>query len=161
MTKKQKKTLIRIIVTTVLLIVIAIAENTIEFPNNDEIQAVPWDELKSRIILVMYLFPYAIIGYDILKKAYKGIVHGQVLDENFLMAVATIGSMILGEYREGVMVMLLYQIGELFQSVKSLSQSDRCNSNPQRVLESRNWLCYVRGADSRSRGKTRNRNCGA
>lgn len=117
MTKKQKKTLIRIIVTTVLLIVIAIAENTIEFPNNDEIQAVPWDELKSRIILVMYLFPYAIIGYDILKKAYKGIVHGQVLDENFLMAVATIGSMILGEYREGVMVMLLYQIGELFQSV--------------------------------------------
>ena len=117
MTKKQKKTLIRIIVTTVLLIVIAIAENMIAFPEDEPYQAVPWDELRSRIIFGMYLIPYLIIGHDILKKAYKGIVHGQVLDENFLMAVATIGSMILGEYREGVMVMLLYQIGELFQSV--------------------------------------------
>ncbi len=99
MNKKQKRVLARIIITTVLLIVIAIVEPHIE-----------------KFALALYIIPYVLIGYDIIKKAFKGIVHGQVMDENFLMAVATVGSMILGEYREGVMVMLLYQIGELFQS---------------------------------------------
>lgn len=117
MTKKQKKTLIRIIVTTVLLIALAVAEEFISFPEDAAYQAVPWDELSEKIMLILYLIPYIVIGHDIIKKAVKGIVHGQVLDENFLMAVATIGSLVLGEYREAVMVMLLYQIGELFQSV--------------------------------------------
>ena len=116
MTKKQKKTLIRIIVTTVLLILLAIAGEYITFPEDAEYQAVPWGELSERIMFALYLIPYIIIGHDIIKKAVKGIVHGQVLDENFLMAVATIGSMALGEYREAVAVMLFYQIGELFQS---------------------------------------------
>ncbi len=101
MTKKQKKTLIRIIVTAVLLVALAVV-----FP----------EESEGWIPFAAYLIPYFLIGYDIIKKAFKGIIHGQVLDENFLMAVATIGSMALGEYREAVMVMLLYQIGELFQS---------------------------------------------
>ena len=112
MNRKQKKVLTRIIITIVLLIAIAVAEPYINWPGY-EIQAVPWIEL---IMLVLYIIPYILIGYDIIKKAFKGIIHGQVMDENFLMAVATIGSMILGEYREAVMVMLLYQIGELFQS---------------------------------------------
>ena len=116
MTKKQKKTLIRIIVTTVLLILLAIAGEYITFPEDAEYQAVPWGELSERIMFALYLIPYIIIGHDIIKKAVKGIVHGQVLDENFLIAVATIGSMALGEYREAVAVMLFYQIGELFQS---------------------------------------------
>ena len=67
--------------------------------------------------MVLYLIPYLIIGYDILRKAIKGILKRQVFDENFLMAVATVGAMCLGEFREGVAVMLFYQIGELFQSV--------------------------------------------
>lgn len=113
MTKKQKKTLIRIIVTAVLLVALAIVEPYITWPGY-ELQAVPWVDM---IMAVLYLIPYLIIGHDIIKKAYKGIIHGQVLDENFLMAIATVGSMILGEYREAVMVMLLYQIGELFQSI--------------------------------------------
>ena len=116
MNKKQKKVLIRIIVTAVLLILLALAEEYITFPENAEYQAVPWDELKTRIFFVSYLIPYIVIGYDIIKKAFKGIVRGQVMDENFLMAVATVGAMALGEFREGVAVMLFYQIGELFQS---------------------------------------------
>ncbi|MCR5592097.1 MAG: cadmium-translocating P-type ATPase [Lachnospiraceae bacterium] len=116
MTKKQKKTLIRIIVTTVMIVALAFIPEDLSVAE-PEYQAVPWNELISRIVFGLYLIPYILIGHDILKKAFKGIVHGQVLDENFLMAVATIGSMILGEYREAVMVMLLYQIGELFQSV--------------------------------------------
>ncbi|EKC71243.1 cadmium-exporting ATPase, partial [human gut metagenome] len=66
---------------------------------------------------LLYLIPYAVIGYDILRKAVLGIMHGEVFDENFLMAVATVGAMGLGEYSEGVAVMLFYQIGELFQAV--------------------------------------------
>lgn len=99
MNKKQKKVLYRIILAAVLLVVavLAPAEN-------------PW--LKAGL----YLVPYFVIGYDILKKAVSGILHGEVFDENFLMAVATVGAMLLGEYTEGVAVMLFYQIGELFQS---------------------------------------------
>ena len=98
MNKKQKKVLIRIIAAVVLLIALAFvpAEGWIQF--------------------ALYMIPYLVIGYDILKKAVKGILNRQVFDENFLMAVATIGAIALGDYKEGVAVMLFYQIGELFQS---------------------------------------------
>ncbi|MDE7197826.1 MAG: cadmium-translocating P-type ATPase, partial [Lachnospiraceae bacterium] len=66
--------------------------------------------------LALFMIPYLIIGYDILRKAFLGVIHGEVFDENFLMAVATVGAILLGEYTEGVAVMLFYQIGELFQS---------------------------------------------
>ncbi len=102
MTKKQKKVLIRIILSTVLLIAEEVLFHFVE-----------WNRF---VMLALYLIPYLLIGYDILKKAGKGILNRQVLDENFLMAVATIGAIALGEYREGVAVMLFYQIGELFQS---------------------------------------------
>ena len=99
MTKKQKKVLVRIIVAAVLLIIL---------------HFVP---LEGIWLGLLYLIPYAVIGYDILRKAVLGIMHGEVFDENFLMAVATVGAMGLGEYSEGVAVMLFYQIGELFQVV--------------------------------------------
>ena len=98
MNRKQKKTLIRIIVSIVMLALL---------------HFIPVDGV---IKLLLYAVPYLIIGYDILIKAFKGIVHGQPFDENFLMAVATVGAVVLGEYTEGVAVMLFYQIGELFQS---------------------------------------------
>ena len=65
---------------------------------------------------LLYLIPYFVVGYDILRKAVLGIFHGEIFDENFLMAVATVGAVLLGDYREGVAVMLFYQVGELFQS---------------------------------------------
>lgn len=98
MNKKQKKMLLRIIGTAVLLIALAV---------------LPMD---GRIKTLCYLIPYLLIGYDILRKAFLGIIHGQVFDENFLMAVATVGAIGIGEMVEGVAVMLFYQIGELFQS---------------------------------------------
>ncbi|MCH5250064.1 MAG: cadmium-translocating P-type ATPase [Lachnospiraceae bacterium] len=97
MSRKQKKVLFRIIISAILLIIIHLIE-----PDG-------WFSL-------LYLIPYFIIGYDILRKAILGIIHGEVFDENFLMAVATVGAIGLGEYSEGVAVMLFYQIGELFQS---------------------------------------------
>lgn len=103
MTKKHKKVLIRIIVSAVLLAGIMIITKLVE--------------INKWIQLVLYLVPYLIIGYDILKKALKGIFKGQIFDENFLMAVATVGAVALGEFSEGAAVMLFYQIGELFQSV--------------------------------------------
>lgn len=103
MNKKQKKVLIRIIASAVLLLAVKLI--TVRF------------EVNVYIELLLYLIPYLVIGYDILKKAVKGIFRGQVFDENFLMAVATVGAMALGEYLEGAAVMLFYQIGELFQSV--------------------------------------------
>ena len=99
MTKKQKKVLIRIIAAAILLVIL---------------HFVP---LEGMWLGLLYLIPYAVIGYDILRKAILGIMHGEVFDENFLMAVATVGAMGLGEYSEGVAVMLFYQIGELFQAV--------------------------------------------
>lgn len=98
MTKKQKTNLIRIIVSAVLVIGLWVSPLT------------GWLEG------VLYLIPYFIVGYDILLKAVKGIFRGQVFDENFLMAVATVGAMALGDWREGCAVMVFYQIGELFQS---------------------------------------------
>ncbi|MBR6452748.1 MAG: heavy metal translocating P-type ATPase, partial [Lachnospiraceae bacterium] len=102
MTKKQKKVLIRIIAAAVLTVALEVALRYVS--------------VNNIVSLLLYLIPYLVIGYDILKKAGKGIIKGQVLDENFLMAVATIGAFALSEYREGVAVMLFYQIGELFQS---------------------------------------------
>lgn len=100
MNKKQKKNFYRIIISSLLLIILGI----LNFENEYQ-------------TATLYLCIYLIIGYDILKGAVHGILNKQVFDENFLMSVATIGAMLLKEYREGVMVMLLYQIGELFQSI--------------------------------------------
>lgn len=98
MTKKQKKVLVRIIIAAVLVIAL---------------QFVP---VEGYVRFGLYMIPYLVIGYDILKKAGKGILNRQIFDENFLMAVATIGAIALGDYKEGTAVMLFYQIGELFQS---------------------------------------------
>lgn len=103
MNKKQKKVLIRIIVSAVLLATIKVLCSYVQ--------------INTYLQLLLYLIPYLVIGYDILKKAIKGIFNGQVFDENFLMAVATVGAMALGEYLEGAAVMLFYQIGELFQGI--------------------------------------------
>ena len=103
MNKKQKKVLYRIILSAVLTVAAVITEHLTE-PN-------------AFIRAVIYLVPYFIIGFDILKKAAKGILRKQLFDENFLMSVATVGAILLGKYLEGVAVMLFYQIGELFQSV--------------------------------------------
>ncbi|HBA49109.1 MAG TPA: heavy metal translocating P-type ATPase [Lachnospiraceae bacterium] len=109
MTKKQKKVLYRIIAAAILMVVLAFMP------------------VEGYLRFILYLIPYFIIGYDILRKAALGILHGEVFDENFLMAVATVGAMLLGvyneakgmegEFAEGVAVMLFYQIGELFQAV--------------------------------------------
>lgn len=102
MTVKQKKVLYRIIISAVFIIAVSIIDSV--------------SRLDIWLQAILYLIPYFIIGYDILKKAGKGIINRQVFDENFLMAVATIGAVFLGEFKEGVAVMLFYQIGELFQS---------------------------------------------
>nr|WP_317353160.1 heavy metal translocating P-type ATPase [uncultured Agathobacter sp.] len=103
MNKKQKKMLVRIIIAAALMIIL---------------HFVP---VKGVIRFLLYLIPYFVIGYDILRKAFKGIMNHQVFDENFLMAVATVGAIIValsenGDYTEAIAVMLFYQIGELFQS---------------------------------------------
>ena len=98
MTPKQKKTLYRILIAAVLTVALHLVPVT------------------GALQMILYLIPYLIIGHDVLRKAFLGILQGQVFDENFLMAIATVGAMILGKYGEGVEVMLFYQIGELFQS---------------------------------------------
>ena len=98
MNKKQKKMLIRIIVAAILVVAFSL---------------IP---IEGYVKFGLFMIPYLVIGYDILKKAGKGIMNRQVFDENFLMAVATMGAILLGDYKEGVSVMLFYQIGELFQS---------------------------------------------
>ena len=98
MNKKQKKMLVRIIISFVLVVVFS------QLP------------VEGYLRFGLFMIPYLIIGYDILKKAFKGIRNKQVFDENFLMAVATIGAILLGDYTEGTALMLFYQIGELFQS---------------------------------------------
>lgn len=100
MTKKQKKVLMRIIISIILVVAIIL------LPLEDY----PYVEFG------LFLIPYFVIGHDILRKAFKGILNRQVFDENFLMAVATIGAICLGDCLEGVSVMVFYQIGELFQS---------------------------------------------
>ena len=98
MTEKQKIMVVRIIAASVLLVALEFA--TVEGP----------------LLGAFYIVPYLVIGYDILRKAALGVSHGEFFDESFLMAIATLGAMVLGEYREGAAVMLFYQIGELFQS---------------------------------------------
>lgn len=114
MTKKQKKVLIRIIVSAVLLVAMAVTFAVLDKTGTVKLEnpSVMWRCIE----IVAYLIPYLIIGYDILKKAFLGIMHGEVFDENFLMAIATVGAMVLGEYKEASAVMLFYQVGELFQS---------------------------------------------
>lgn len=102
MTKKQKKMLIRIIVSAVLIVALKVVGSFVE--------------INRYLEFALYMIPYFVIGYDILRKAFLGIKNKQVFDENFLMAVATVGAIALGDYTEGVAVMLFYQIGELFQS---------------------------------------------
>ena len=103
MRRKQKMALIRIIVAAVLMIVLGLVSH---FAN-----------INEYVLFALYMVPYLVVGYDVLWKAVKGIGRGQVFDENFLMAIATVGAIILQEYTEGVAVMLFYQIGELFQSI--------------------------------------------
>ena len=98
MNKKQKKVFIRIIIAFALIIILK------------------WIPVEGYVRFALYMVPYLVIGYDILRKAGKGILNRQVFDENFLMAVATVGAIALGDYTEGLSVMLFYQIGELFQS---------------------------------------------
>ena len=98
MTKKQKKVLKRILIAAVLMILIELLP------------------VEGPLKFALYMIPYLTIGHDILKKAWKGICNHQVFDECFLMSTATVGAILLGEYTEGVAVMLFYQIGELFQS---------------------------------------------
>lgn len=98
MNKKQKKVFTRIIIAAVLMVVLSLLP------------------INGWLKFVLFMIPYLVIGHDILLKAWKGILNRQVFDENFLMAVATIGAILLGDYKEGVAVMLFYQIGELFQS---------------------------------------------
>lgn len=114
MTKKQKKVLRRIIISAVLLVAMAVTFTVLEKTGTVDLEnpSIMWRCIE----IVAYLIPYFIIGYDILKKAFLGIIHGEVFDENFLMAIATVGAMLLGEYKEASAVMLFYQIGELFQS---------------------------------------------
>ena len=105
LTGKQRRNLIRILVSGALLLLIEILCLTHVLP----------DEIYIR--LPLFLIPYLLVGYDVLRKSVLGVVHGQLLDENFLMTVATVGAMVIREYPEAVFVMLFYQVGELFQSI--------------------------------------------
>ncbi|MBR0481243.1 MAG: HAD-IC family P-type ATPase, partial [Firmicutes bacterium] len=106
MNKKQKTLLWRIIIATIFFVPLYLISE--EF--------VHIEHFPDWALIVLFLVPYLLVGYDIIKKALQGIKNGQVFDENFLMTIATIGAIALGEYGEGVAVMLLYQVGELFQS---------------------------------------------
>ena len=124
MTAKQKKTLYRIIASALLLIAVALLR------------------LEGWQAFVVFLIPYAVIGWDILWKAVRNILNGQIFDENFLMALATVGAFLTGEYHEGVFVMLFYQVGELFQSYavgrSRQSISDLMNIRPDWANVERN-----------------------
>ncbi|MBP5165835.1 MAG: heavy metal translocating P-type ATPase, partial [Oscillospiraceae bacterium] len=105
MSKKQKRLLRRIILAAVFFVPLyLISEGIVK------------TALPSQAVFFLFLIPYLLVGFDILRKAFRGIRHGRIFDENFLMSVATVGAIVLGEYAEGAAVMLLYQIGELFQS---------------------------------------------
>ncbi|MCD7760171.1 MAG: cadmium-translocating P-type ATPase [Clostridiales bacterium] len=125
MNKKQKRMLVRILVSGALMIVLSLLP------------------VAGILRFVLFLIPYLIVGYDILRKAWKGILNRQVFDENFLMAVATVGAMALGEYTEGVAVMLFYQIGELFQSY-AVGRSRR---NISQLMDIRPDYANIQGED--------------
>ncbi len=125
MNKKQKKMLARILVSGALMVVLSLLP------------------VEGILRFALFLIPYLIVGYDILRKAWKGILNRQVFDENFLMAVATVGAMALGEYTEGVAVMLFYQIGELFQSY-AVGRSRR---NISQLMDIRPDYANIQGED--------------
>jgi Cd2+/Zn2+-exporting ATPase len=134
--EKQKKLLYRIIIAAALTLALIVCSYLDLIPVSDE--------NRAEVMFVLYLIPYLIIGYDILIKAVKGISHGQALDENFLMAVATIGAMILGvtytgDYDEAVAVMIFYQIGELFQAIAV----DKSRSSISKLMEIRPDTAFV------------------
>ena len=106
MSRKQKKMLIRIIIAAAIFV------GGLFIPESEEMLSVMWF-----VRLAVFLGAYFTAGWDILWKAIRNIAHGQVFDENFLMTVASIGAMVIGEYSEGVAVLIFYQVGELFQSV--------------------------------------------
>lgn len=106
MTPKQKKTLSRIIAAFIIYIAVILVDKLVELPMLHSW----WMQL------LIYLIPYAVIGWDIVYKAVRNIIHGQVFDENFLMFIATVGALVVGECMEAVAVMLFYQVGEFFQS---------------------------------------------
>ena len=130
MNKKQKKMLIRIIISSVLMVLLFIAYKVLGPDDKPYSLGI----IKEPFWFILYMIPYVIIGYDILKKAFKGIIKGRPFDENFLMAVATVGAIIIalikksGDYTEAIAVMLFYQIGELFQSY-AVGKSRRNISN--------------------------------
>ncbi len=111
MSKKQKKMLLRIIIAAVVWLTGFVLEHMIDFDSAGRFS------VMGIIHLTIFAAAYLIIGWDILWKAIRNIAHGQVFDENFLMSIASIGAMVIGEYAEGGAVMILYQIGELFQGV--------------------------------------------
>ena len=130
MNKKQKKMLIRIIISSVLMVLLFIAYKVLGTDDKPYSLGI----IKEPFWFILYMIPYVIIGYDILKKAFKGIIKGRPFDENFLMAVATVGAIVIalikksGDYTEAIAVMLFYQIGELFQSY-AVGKSRRNISN--------------------------------
>ena len=109
MSKKQKKMLLRIIISSVIWAAGIIISHL--FPTEERFS------LWGIIRLVIFAAAYLTIGWDIIWKALRNIARGQVFDENFLMAIASIGAMVIGEYSEGAAVMIFYQVGELFQSI--------------------------------------------
>ncbi|MCI7182413.1 MAG: heavy metal translocating P-type ATPase [Schaedlerella sp.] len=127
MNKKQKKMLSRIVISVILIIILNFLP------------------VKGYLKFVLYMIPYFVIGYDILLKAWKGILNRQVFDENFLMAVATVGAILLGDYTEGVAVMLFYQIGELFQSYAV----GRSRKNISELMDIRPDYANVEGENGR------------
>ena len=134
--KKQRKVFYRIVLASVITIVLILCSYFGLIPVGDDI--------RPKVMFVLYLVPYLIIGYDILIKAAKGISHGQALDENFLMSVATIGAMVLGvtytgDYDEAVAVMIFYQIGELFQAIAV----DKSRTSISKLMEIRPDTAYI------------------
>lgn len=142
MSKKQKKELLQIIAAAVILI-IGIAAERIFGLSDEELFSVLWF-----VRLAIYAAAYLIVGFAVLKKAFVNILHGQVFDENFLMAIASLGAMIVGEYHEGVAVMLLYRVGELFEHIAvgktRKSIADMMDINPEFAnVERENEVCEV------------------
>ena len=134
--KKQRKVFYRIVLASVITIALILCSYFGLIPVADDI--------RPKVMFVLYLVPYLIIGYDILIKAAKGISHGQALDENFLMSVATIGAMVLGvtytgDYDEAVAVMIFYQIGELFQAIAV----DKSRTSISKLMEIRPDTAYI------------------
>ena len=103
MSRKQKRTLIRIAIAGALLVAAALVSHFVK--------------LDFWVNILIFSVPYIVVGYDVLWSAMRNIFHGQVFDEQFLMSIATVGAFAIGEYPEAVLVMLFYQVGELFQSI--------------------------------------------